>query len=216
MSKPLFIHIPKNAGTSINRSGLAVHVSYEFISEEQRKLEEASGLTYQTIYKHLPPYFINSNILSQFDRKFAIARNPWSRAVSMYNYADKLRSRLPENHPENHPKVTFKEFLRRRHNWVMSPSFYREFPYNHWARQSLWLSEGLDILRYENLNNDLSYYLKEKILLPFINVGTYSDDYRTYYDEESYQAVFDWYKEDIDRWGFTFESGATQNYWTKK
>jgi hypothetical protein len=216
MSKPLFIHITKNAGTAINQSGLAVPVVYEFISDEQKKIDENIGVGYLYTYKHLPLNYLSPEIVNRFDKKFGIVRNPWSRAVSMYNYADKLRSRLPENHPENYPKVTFKEFLRRRHNWVMSPSFYREFPYNHWARQSLWLSEGLDILRYENLNNDLSYYLEEKILLPFINVGTYSDDYRTYYDEESYQAVFDWYKEDIDRWGFTFESGATQNYWTKK
>lgn len=200
----------------MNQSGLVVPVSYEFISEEQRELEEASGLTYQTMYKHLPPYFIDSNILRRFDRKFAVVRNPWARAVSMYNYSDKLRSRLPEDPPKNYSKISFREFLERRHNWVMSPFFYREYPYDHWAKQSFWLSEELDILRYENLNWDLSDYLGERIFLPHINVGTYSEDYRNYYDEESYKAVFDWYKEDIDRWGFTFDSGATRNYWTNK
>lgn len=216
MSKPLFIHIPKNAGTSINQSGLVVPVTYEFISEKQKTLEESSGLTYQTIYKHLPPSFIDSKILNQFNKKFAIVRNPWSKVVSMYNYMDKLRARLPSDHPSNYKKISFQEFLERRHNWVMSPFFYREFPYDHWARQSFWLAEGLDILRYENLNCDLSNYLGERIFLPHINVGTYSEDYRNYYDEESYKAVFDWYKEDIDRWGFTFDSGATRNYWTNK
>jgi hypothetical protein len=215
MSKPLFIHIPKNAGTAINQSGLAVPVVYEFASKDQKEIEENIGIGYTSAYKHLPLTYLDSGIKDQFNKKFAIVRNPWSKTVSMYNYADKLRSILPKNHPNNYDKITFKEFLERRHNWVMSPSFYRELPYDHWAKQSSWLAEGLDILRYENLNNDLSNYLGKEVSLSFVNVGTYSDDYRTYYDKESYQEVFDWYKEDIDRWGFTFDSGATKNYWMK-
>lgn len=213
MSKPLFIHITKNAGTAINQSGLAVPVTYANISEKHKKIDESIGVGYPYTYKHLPLSYLDEGFASQFDRKFAIIRNPWARTVSMYNYADKLRDRLSIDHPENYPKVTFKEFLKRRHNWIMSPSFYREFPYNHWGRQILWLSEGLDIIRYEHLNDDLSEYLRKNVSVPLINRGTYNDDYRSYYDDESYHAVLDWYAEDIERWGFTFESSATKNYW---
>lgn len=217
MSKPLFIHIPKNAGTAINQSGLAVPVVYDYISEDHKNENvNVNPKLIKSGYKHLPLTYLNPKITEHFEKKFAIVRNPWSRVVSMYYYADKLSNKYPEDHFSIYNKITFKEFLKRRHNWVMSPSFYRELPYDHWAKQSSWLAEGLDILRYENLNNDLSNYLGKEVLLSFVNVGIYSDDYRTFYDEESYKAVFDWYKEDIDRWGFTFESGATQNYWTKK
>lgn len=210
MSKPLFIHIPKTAGTAISQSGLVVPVIYDYISNFYRRIEESLGISPPTMYKHLPYSYIDPNILRQYDRKFAVVRNPWARAVSMYNYADKLR----EKSQYNYPKITFKEFLDRRYTWDISPFFYRQFPYDQWGNQVLWpLGGDVDILRYENLNEDLSDYLNDRVMIPHINKGTYNDDYRTYYDEESYQAIYDWFKKDIVQWGFTFESSATKNYW---
>ncbi len=215
MSKPLFIHIPKNAGTAINRSGLAVPVVYDYISDFHKKIEESSEIIHFSMYKHLPYSYINPNILRQFSKRFAVVRNPWSRVVSIYNYADKISSH--PLYPKIYNKITFKQFLDRRNTWSINPFFYRQLPYDLWANQSLWqVGDAIDILRYENLNDDLSNYLEKDVELPIVNKGIYSDDYRYYYDEESYKAVFDWYKEDIDRWGFTFDSGATRNYWTNK
>jgi hypothetical protein len=214
MSKPLFIHIPKNAGTAISQSGLVVPVIFDYISDFYRRIEESLGVSNFAMYKHLPYSYLDTNILKQFDRRFAVVRNPWSRAVSMYNYSDKLREKFPESYPKSYYKITFKEFLNRRHNWEISPIYYRQFPYDHWANQVLWpLGGDVDILRYEHLNEDISDYLGTKVTIPVINQGTYSDDYRSYYDEESYQAIYDWYRKDIEQWGFTFESAATKNYW---
>jgi hypothetical protein len=157
---------------------------------------------------------MDPNILKQFNKRFAIVRNPWARVVSIYNYADKISSN--PLYPKSYNKITFKEFIDRRHRWEITPFFYRELPYDHWANQVLWtFGSGIDILRYEHLNDDLSDYIGKKIDLPVLNKGIYSDDYRSYYDEESYQAIYNWYRKDIEQWGFTFDSGATKNYWTK-
>ena len=102
MSKPLFIHIPKNAGTAISQSGLVVPVIFDYISDFYRRIEESLGVSHSALYKHLPYSYIDPNILKQFNRRFAVVRNPWARAVSMYNYADKLRERLPRDYPYNY------------------------------------------------------------------------------------------------------------------
>jgi hypothetical protein len=34
-----------------------------------------------------------------------------------------------------------------------------------------------------------------------------------YYTDETKNIIGDWYKDDIDYWGFEFETGAQRNYW---
>ena len=222
MSKPpLLIHITKTAGTAISQSGLAVPVRYQYMKKENQQLEEMIGMDFQEMnpvsYKHIPYSYLDREAISRFDRKFAVVRNPWSRMVSLYNYADKVRELLPKNHAKNISKVSFNEFLDFRLKWTMFPSFYRELPYNQWALQMDWVIEKknfkVDILRYENINEDLSKYLNRNVELPIINKGSYKDDYKSYYNDETAQIVHDWFRLDIERWGFTFDSGATRNYW---
>ena len=43
-----------------------------------------------------------------------------------------------------------------------------------------------------------------------LNKGTYKD----LYNEKTIQIVADWYKDDIETWGFDFDTGATKNYWS--
>jgi len=218
MSKPLFIHIPKSAGNAIYESGLVERTSYNHASEDYKKIEkiekiEGTKTFRQITYKHLPYQHLDLNVISSFNKKFAVVRNPWSRIVSMYNYSHKIYPQLTDEY-EN---LSFKEYVKRSHEWIMTPSFYRDFPYKHWAEQNRWVISGnkteIDIIRYENLNNDISLYLGKNVTIPLINKGTYSDDYRSYYDDESYEMIEKRFKIDIDKWGFTFESGATRNYW---
>ena len=42
-----------------------------------------------------------------------------------------------------------------------------------------------------------------------LNEGTYMD----LYDDRTIQIVADWYKADIDMWGYDFDTGAQRNYW---
>jgi len=38
--------------------------------------------------------------------------------------------------------------------------------------------------------------------------------YKDLYTPETKQIIGDWYKEDIDFFGFDFDTGATKNIWT--
>jgi hypothetical protein len=42
-----------------------------------------------------------------------------------------------------------------------------------------------------------------------LNEGTYMD----VYTDKTIQIVADWYKADIDMFGYDFDSGAKKNYW---
>ena len=42
-----------------------------------------------------------------------------------------------------------------------------------------------------------------------LNKGTYQD----LYNEKTIQIVADWYKDDIEMWGYDFDTGAQRNYW---
>ena len=48
------------------------------------------------------------------------------------------------------------------------------------------------------------------------NVGEYTKDYKDYYNEQTIQIVADWYAQDIDYWGFDFDTSATKNYHYEK
>ena len=42
-----------------------------------------------------------------------------------------------------------------------------------------------------------------------LNSGTYRD----IYTNETIQIIADWYKKDIETWGYDFDTGPTKNYW---
>ena len=71
-----------------------------------------------------------------------------------------------------------------------------------------------DILRLEFIDDELSPYLN--LNTPYIvreNGGDYTRNYQDYYNnEQTIQIVADWYEQDIDYWGFDFDTSATKNY----
>ena len=79
--KIIFIHIPKNAGESIEKS-LNIY--------NGNKVENIFGISDSIVLQHLTAiqlknsYFDNSEWNEYF--KFAVIRNPWSKAVSEYNW----------------------------------------------------------------------------------------------------------------------------------
>jgi hypothetical protein len=222
---PLFIHIPKTAGGAIVQSNSALPVSVRYINNKMKSIEEMDPNYVMEIrpippfFKHLPYSYLDRSVLGRFDSVFTVVRNPWSRAVSLYNYADRIRALINDKW-YNQSKISFEEFLDRRLKFKMTPGFYRAFPYDQWACQSDWVVDGknyaykADVLRYENLQEDLTNYLGKKVQIPVVNKGIYEDDYRSYYNEKTANIIADWFKTDIARWGFTFEGPATKNYWT--
>lgn len=220
MRPPLFIHIPKTAGTSIGESGLVITPSYKGLKSNIKKQMEMDPRGPYSVnqdfgdrmQKHLPYHYLDREYLARFDRKFTVVRNPWARLVSFYNFTETLGKNWNGGWYVQ-GKISWEEYLDRMDSFVMTPNFWWQHPYDHWAAQGDSVPDNrLDFLRYENLIEDLSNYLGNQIELPFKNKSK-DADYRTYYTDEQKQRVANWFRLDIERWGFDFESGATKNYW---
>lgn len=191
----IFIHIPKNAGTSV---------------------KEALGLGTKVV--HLPWHYYLVSHYAQWKSylKFAVVRNPWDRIVSSYSFAKMERSyyhnskRLHPDHMLLRDK-TFAEccmMLRDAKHLLGNPS---------WGPQHPWISDTEEgehvlmvdrILRYETLEGDFSELCGElgikKRHLPRINISDRTD-YCKFYNEETREIVRNFYAEDIRLFRYTFE-----------
>lgn len=219
MRPPLFIHIPKTAGQAIARSNLVTPVTINYMCDKIKAIESMDPnhildiRPIAPVFKHLPYSYIDKSVLSRFDSIITVVRNPWSRAISLYNYVDSIKHITQKDPWYHQDKITFEEFLDRRFKFKMTPSFYRSHPYDQWACQMDWINDKkVHVIRYEHLEDDLSTYFNKKVEIPVFNKGIYKNDYRSYYNDETAQIIADWYRIDINHWGFTFDSGATKNY----
>ena len=70
-----------------------------------------------------------------------------------------------------------------------------------------------DILRVEHLKEDVLKYFNMTEMPRSRNVTSIKEDYRTLYNSRTMQLVAQWYKKDIDYWGFDFDTGARKNTW---
>jgi hypothetical protein len=170
--KTVFIHIPKNAGTSIET------------------LFANSSFRIQP-YKHANIHEIKRKFPSVYDsyRKFTIIRNPYSKMVSWYFY-------LKRNLGEHYEVLGFNE-------WVKDPSrfWHVDDPAYFLDPQHTWVDDTVSIVKFENLNVELSEFFEEEVNLPVINKSNH-DHYSTYYDKESLDIVYERYKEDFKKYNY--------------
>jgi len=218
----LFIHIPKNAGMTIRDSELlqtritALKKDEYFpllygnkVREAMHKLGDHTGLEHAR-YK---------DVLSSFKDKFqafAVVRNPWDRVVSRYFFARKtifVERKIPESYADT---SSFEAFLEERHKWGNLDYMWHRAVRGWFPAYDYVVDDTnkvcCDILRFENLNADLCKYFNIPSMtrarnVTALNKGTYKD----IYTPETIQIVADWYKKDIDQWGYDFDTGAIRN-----
>ena len=168
--------------------------------------------------KHTPYNYLGRDKISRYDNAFAIVRNPWSRMVSMYHHGIYISENAKKTW-YHQDKISWDEFISRMDSFRMNPSYYWNHPFDQWASQMDWVTKNYkvkcDILRYEHIQEDINSYFGENIELKKENIGVYKKHYSEYYTEEQKQKIADWFRLEIEYWGFTFESGATKNYWIK-
>lgn len=181
----IFLHINKTAGTSVLRA-IGIPVKQH---RTAREIIERIGMEkWQSAWK------------------FAFVRNPWDRAVSLYEYRrGKDRTGIASN------ELSFTEWACRVFGDDPDPR-YNNNP-RSFQPQCDWLKDShgdiaIDFIgRFERLADDFSR-VAEKIApgagLQHLNASR-RENYTTYYDSMSRKAVARWFAEDIDRFGYTFE-----------
>ncbi len=179
--KVLFYHIPKTAGGSITHW-----------------LQQPSNGAHALIHPiHMLPWRVKGYNLQE-TWSFCVVRNPWDRWVSWWYYWKFIVNRI---------HYSFEEYTVR----YFSGEF-QGLPggqYSTCAPQVLYSSAVDSILRYENLEEDFKI-VQDKLNLhtPLRKVSNISRDklqYRTYYTPTLVDLIGNYYQEDADKLGYSYE-----------
>jgi hypothetical protein len=200
-----FIHIPRTGGTSIGHwmlSQIDHTVTKSWID-----------------YTHPSIQQVNQNFAAELGviNSFAVVRNPWDRIVSQYHYC--------LNPPDTRPGIAEASPQMVRHYIDMLNNYSSTFPsFEEWVFKldkfvmpngwwwnlttplSHWIDNNTTVLRFENLEEDfgqIQRLFNTDKPLPFENT-VHFDHYTTYYNDQTRQIVYKWFKIDIDRWQYQF------------
>ena len=170
--KTIFIHIPKNAGTSIET--LFANDSFRIQPNKHANIFEIKR-KFKNSYNNY--------------KKFTIIRNPYDKMVSWYFY-------LKRNLGKNYKVIEFNEWIKDP-----SKFWHIDDPINFLDPQHTWIDETVSIIKYENLNKELNKFFKEKIDLPVTNKSNH-EHFLNYYNKESLNIIYDRYKEDFKKYNY--------------
>ena len=204
--KTIFIHIPKNAGESIERTlgmyGGNPAQTFWGVIEERYVLQHF-------LANEMRMHPLLTSVWDQYF-KFAVIRNPWSKAVSEYNWYLRYGPMIPfyewVNSLENRLKIN-----NCIHTWEIGHNVEQhKFVYDEHGR--LIVDK---LLRFENIRNEFSELCTEKQWnLKLIKASTTASNnnvpFYEYYDEASALKISRIYAEDINRFGYDMNATFSQ------
>jgi len=216
--KCIFIHLPKNAGQSIEHVFLKLlNLTWETRAPLLLRSNDQPTLGPPRLAHLKASEYVRFKYLTQemFDNyyKFSFVRNPWGRLISFYKYL------------EFNKNYDFKTFLMKH----FSKELFIKMGWFVGEQYKFLYSENGELLvdyvgKFESLDNDFEVVC-EKINIPITKVPhinsssnirnnqtNYLDkkkvgnskSYQKYYDEESKQFVADLYENDIKLFNYKF------------
>lgn len=163
----------------------------------------------------------DENVFKKF-KFFSIVRNPWAREVSKYQYlmndlywveTNEWQRTKRKSFFDMFGRINFDEYLDMRDDFFTEyawlHAYENSYPQMTYIEKPVEFENqfSVDILRTEHLVTELPKYLKRDCSF----LKEYKSDYKSYYDERRKKLVASYYEEDIEHFGFTFESSATKN-----
>lgn len=220
--KKIFIHIPKAAGMSIRRSQqlagrimtVKKHrlINREYAQNLHKKMEEIGD---HHGFEHARYIDVKKQLRSNHGA-FAVVRNPWDRVASRYFFAKQVIEIEKKYIYEKHNIASFEEFLEERHIWGNEKFLWHRAIRGWYPCRDYVIDEkgeiAVDILRFESLDSDIKHYFNLKNDHKPRNVTKARNMSLTeLYTPKTIQIVADWYKADIEMFGYDFDGGATKN-----
>jgi hypothetical protein len=214
----LFVHIPKNGGMSLRLTGelhgRLIEGERLFLKDlayvrELKSIMKSNGFHHGIQHARLRDY--RPSVVARL-QPVAIIRNPWSRVVSRFTFDKKILESKGGDVSQS-----FEQFLEERFVWGNRPFFWHRAIKGWYPAADYVVDEngklGCDILRTEHLSTEAQSYFGLSAAVGQRNrSGSGEGDYRSFYTPQTIQIVADWYKADIDMFGFDFDTPARRNY----
>ena len=191
-----FIHIPKNAGTTIENIADEKNVKWGRFKPEHRESVQSDTCSYW----HTPPKQFNKDSYYKKDETFCVIRDPVDRMVSEYAYRHKGMSEKNNKYAMNQ---WLREQLNNRDNTVdgglnchFIPQY--EFIYDDNGKRTCD-----NVLRFDNLTNEFNDLMNKHeydIRLEENKKDNKSDSKLTAkdVDEDNRRMIYHIYKKDYD------------------
>jgi hypothetical protein len=196
----IFVHIPKNAGESIERC----------MGMYDGKVDETlwGVVANRIVLQHLTAAELKTKYVPQdkWDRyfKFAVVRNPWSKAVSEYNWYLRYG-----------PTVPFYEWVKSLNGRLMANGCIAILEVGHNVEQHKYLysNDQLlvdEVLKFESINQDFASLCKKfnwnvSLKHERETQSTSSLDFRQYYCDETAEIIGKIYKKDTELFGYSLD-----------
>jgi len=151
--------------------------------------------------------------LQSWNKKFtfASARNPYERLVAQYHYHCVPGLRC-------NSKTYFRQWAKAHLSGELYPCRRSNVLRDRWNQvQYIWNDEGdvlVDfIVHLETIEEDMRIVC-ERLDIPFsgvphLNKESVSFNYRDYYDDETREVVGNWFREDLEQFGYDFDGLIT-------
>ena len=189
-----FIHLKKTGGTSVSNWLM-------------NNLESGDRFRFN---KHASLDWARSQI-KELGYTFTVVRNPYAREVSFYHYIIKKA----ENRLIRLKNKSACEKLKKEANYCRlvlehyKPMGFKKYTMTvpHLDPQMCFIRNIDHIIKLENLKEDIKVIKKELNItnpIPHINKSNHFS-YRSYYDEELKEFVYQKHKEDFDFLGYKFD-----------
>ena len=179
----VFIHINKNAGSSIEEALGARH--------EHRTAQEKRNELGEKLWR------------KKF--KFTVVRNPWDKVVSHYHYRVQTNQTKLGETPIPLPEWVCRAYGKQDPAYYDKPKMF--MPQLDWLTDAEGTVMVDFVARFENLQQDfeaICQRLNRTAHLPQLRKSE-RGDYRKYYDEESKAVVASWFAKDITHFGYRYE-----------